>query len=411
MGKGKIQSKMEYFVNLANTKPAVNWNGSNVITLFFTPYLLSKYNSNCYFFLPSQTEFNGLVFDDNPYFNRKKQVETLKEVTNKISECITNGGANDIIIIPFNLLLTEIVDGKNRRTRHANMIIYRKKTNQFEHFEPHGSLILTDSDLDLDGDLNEKINKYILKFVAGVNAVLPNLNSTLLSASDICPDVMGLQSLESQYIGRPNKGFCAAWAMFFTEMVLANPKYTSREVHDMILSLGRKDDNGRYLRSMIVGYSIHVNDILERYYSTIFGFQTTLENIGNRFDDYLSLCLYFLNYIEDMRFNKKTEVEIHNMINNEFIQNIDDWLVKNHLSHEHKQNLLSFLMRLKGKTMVNQSKTPDSDSMPDFNFVLTKKQGSKKKKKTKKEKKSKKSTFKFKLTKKNTYTKHKLGIS
>jgi hypothetical protein len=271
MEKEKIQSKMEYFVSLATTKPAVNWTGHNFITFLFMPYLLSKYNSNCYFFLSSQPKFrHGIIFDDL-HTNYKNKKKIHDEIIQKLKDCIMSGDDNDIIFIPLMLIITvfDADAGVNKKKNHLNVIIYRKKTNQFEHFEPHGSQISLAESYDSDEDLHEEIKEFLLKFVNEVNKGIPNLHSTFLSASDICPDIKGLQSLEEQFPNRTNEGFCAAWSMFFTEMVLSNPKYTSSEIHAMIINMGRKHDQGEFLRKMIEGYAIHVNDKLEKYYSII----------------------------------------------------------------------------------------------------------------------------------------------
>ena len=108
---------------------------------------------------------------------------------------------------------------------------------------------------------------------------------TLISSNVVCPHIYGLQGLESlsTRVKYPlqGKGYCAAWSMFFTELVLKNPTVPTNELLNIIISKFDKnmEKKSNYLRQIIVGYVNLIHNKIEKYFQFITGTKDTLDNI------------------------------------------------------------------------------------------------------------------------------------
>lgn len=332
----KIHRKLQYYVSLARNKAHVDWEGKHPINDLFVPYLLAKYNSQCLIKILDIWQYT-----ENTYGHDK--------IVKAITDCI-KANKSRIIIIPVSLFL-----------RHANMLIYRQETKQFEHFEPHGSSYNT------TGVYTTQIQKVLESVVSRINQNIPGLNSTFHPSYETCPHLRGLQAWEGAEKNPPNLGFCLAWSLFFSEMVLANPTYTSKEVHELIMKLsdGQSHNKQRhvvmpsslFLRNVIIGYAIHVNEKLEKYYTAIFGFRANLSTFSalHKHDfSYLHACTYTLFNVEEMRRAGREEEEIDRFINMQYSR-----LLRTH--PEYNQNMevafTEFIKRVKS-TNIFQNVTP-----------------------------------------------------
>lgn len=99
-------------------------------------------------------------------------------------------------------------------TGHANMLIYDRKTNTLERFEPHGGIHDFD-DYEID-QLDRELFNFFKLFLQVDNLVY-------LPAQEICPFV-AFQGLEtkSSVLGGPG-GFCSAWSLFYLDARLTYP--------------------------------------------------------------------------------------------------------------------------------------------------------------------------------------------
>jgi hypothetical protein len=123
------------------------------------------------------------------------------------------------------------------------------------------------------------INKKLDEFISLLNKELPQQSQVkLVRANDVCPMFNGFQVLEDKStvpkLEIQGTGYCAAWSMFFTELSLKNPNYSSNEliniVYDKLDQLSIKDRNN-YLRKVIVGYVNLINNKIDKYFSIVFG--------------------------------------------------------------------------------------------------------------------------------------------
>jgi len=114
--------------------------GERHIETMFELFLIKKYKSKCVTIsrtIGDQNKPIGLTIDLKTKYT-KAQEEEMKEdfkyISKKLIECIKNG--ENTIIIPLTYIFGRI--------SHANVLIYRKKLRQLEHFEPHGGTFIGD---------------------------------------------------------------------------------------------------------------------------------------------------------------------------------------------------------------------------------------------------------------------------
>jgi hypothetical protein len=152
------------------------------------------------------------------------------------------------------------------------MLVYKVENNEIEHFEPHGSEILGDL------YLQDAAKAVILYFVYILNKYLKNdglQQVKYIEASQICPYIKGLQSIEEdsklpKYKIEPT-GYCIAWWLFFAELNLKNQTLTSSEILNNIYSyLTTKESGSDYLRKVIRGYAGYIYQTVDRYLEIFF---------------------------------------------------------------------------------------------------------------------------------------------
>ena len=260
--KKYIEKKIDYFSK--NNADLKKYSNHHIVLSLFYIYLFKKYKSECVVTLDFYNN-TGLYIN---LVNSFSNIEKYNSISQQMIKCIKRGVK--IIIIPF-YILTGRVSG------HANVLIYRKATNVLEHFEPHGayfgSLAVTNL---FDGD-NERdiVISETAIFCRKLNMHLKEANIhevELVESFKVCPHIRGFQSLEGAI---PNKketvgGYCTAWSMFFTELALANPALSSKEIVEIVYKKGGKLLGGQYMKDIIEGYSNHISDKLDKYYSILF---------------------------------------------------------------------------------------------------------------------------------------------
>jgi hypothetical protein len=253
------------------------WGYSEMESIFYL-YLFKKYKSNC--FLYSNTDDNDFRFFGltiNIKTNQSKSTTRLynthiNSIATSFTECVLRNVKT--IIVP-------VVIYDNKDVTHANVLIYRKKFNQIEHFEPHGNYYMGDE------KLANKIKTNISKFVSKVNTILKGNGKSeinFIPSDQICPTEEGLQALEgmstlptNEY---DNSGYCLPWSMFFTELCLANPNLESSKLFDIITNYFKDKSNIEdYLRKVIRGYTFFIDSKVTKYLSIIFGETITVKTI------------------------------------------------------------------------------------------------------------------------------------
>ena len=263
----KIAQKMEKTFKLHNKLEP--FAGNLLFENIFYLYLFNKYKMNCIITDVTLSRIGVKIFiSDKP--------EILDELTrqkNKLTidlfNCIKSG--SEIVIIPVSLGIR--ISG--REGSHANLLIYRKNTNELEHFEPHGERYLGNN----FSVINQKLNYFLETALAQVNFKIKKDNIPMrpivfVKANSVCPRRHGVQTLEGhsklpKNIKEPI-GYCAAWSMFFTELCLKNPEIPSRQIYEAIFKKGDLYRNQNdYYKSVIRGYTCFINNKISKYFSEV----------------------------------------------------------------------------------------------------------------------------------------------
>ena len=282
----KILTKFEHLNEKGKEIFDSLWGYPEMESIFYL-YLFKKYKSNCFLYSDAEDEdfrFFGLTI--NIKNNQSKATTRLynahiNSLANSFTECVLRNVKT--IIVP-------IVIYDNKETVHANVLIYRKKFNQIEHFEPHGNYYMGDE------KRANKIKANISKFVSKVNTILKENGKSdinYIQSEDVCPTEEGLQALEgvstlptNEY---DNSGYCLPWNMFFTELSLANPNLESSKLFDIITNYFKDKTNVEdYLRKVIRGYTFFIDEKVTKYLSIILGETITVKAIQKLNQDFVN---------------------------------------------------------------------------------------------------------------------------
>lgn len=264
--------------------------GTTTIQSMFYIYLLKKYKSPCFLIEATSGDFweiLGINLNIREVYSVEESSQIngyLERLAAKLVNCINNDV--NIIIIPLGITLF-YPDGKI--DSHANVLIYRKKFNHIEHFEPHGK-----SGSFGNKNLNSSLDLFLRLFVEYVNIELfenetPQMEDIkpieLIEANQVCPRLYGFQVYEEWSSIVKNKeiesaGYCAAWSMFFTELCLKNPEMTSSQIITSVFNTSQdKLSTEDHFRHVIRGYSTFINEKISRYFSFLFDKKIDISDI------------------------------------------------------------------------------------------------------------------------------------
>jgi hypothetical protein len=274
----KIKKKLTQ-LNQIGLEKVTDFEGYTMTAGMFYLYLLKKYRSPCFLTETSGDFWEILGMNLNirevyPADETARINSYLERLAKNLVKCINNDV--NIIIIPVSLLYHY----RNGETSgHANVLIYRKKFNHIEHFEPYGKI----SSLKYK-KMNKSTELFIKLFVECVNVELfkkkvPAHQQSkitpieLIDANHVCPYLLGFQSYEeksdiSRNLEIEPTGYCSAWSMFFTELCLKNPDMTSSQIITSVFNssldkLSSKD----YFRHIIRGYATFINEKISTYFN------------------------------------------------------------------------------------------------------------------------------------------------
>jgi len=294
MSELKIEFPKEYTLEESNQKMGKKLNklnqkgleqishfiGSSTIESMFYLYLLKKYKSPCFLTETSEIfwEILGINLNIREIYSEEESVKInsyLKRLAEKLVICINNDV--NIIIIPLNL----IFHYPNGKGGHSNVLIYRKKFNHIEHFEPYGKISELKNRFGYK-KLYSSIELFIKLFVEYVNIELFKHKTPaqiqyikpveLIDSNRVCPYFSGFQMLEEESKIIRNleiepKGYCSAWSMFFTELCLKNPAMTSNQIISSVFATSSdKLVTREYFRYVIRGYSTFINEKISTYF-------------------------------------------------------------------------------------------------------------------------------------------------
>ena len=160
------------------------------------------------------------------------------------------------------------------------MLIYRKKYNHIEHFEPHGQKFMAES-IENEVSIQQSTNLLLKIFVESINEeLLAHSHQSakditplkLITSNVVCPYLRGFQAEEENIDlfkddEKEGGGYCSAWSMFFTELCLKNPDLTSNEIITRVFRLYDSETIGQFLRNVIRGYALFIDEKINKYYA------------------------------------------------------------------------------------------------------------------------------------------------
>jgi hypothetical protein len=243
---------------------------SNIESLFYL-YLIKKYKSKCVAkktnLLDKQDTLLGMSINIKMKLTKEEEAEMREQFINlakTLTKCIKKG--EETIIIPLNYYKGFLPVG------HSNVLIYRRRTNAIEHFEPHGGEF-KESEKE-QANIERKIDFFIRIFNAELKK--DNIHAvTYVAATNVCPYLQGLQTIENNSLLKKSKGepggYCSIWSMFFAELCLKNPDKSSEEIlEDIYNYLTTKENANNYLKKVIRGYSGYIVETVNIYLKIFF---------------------------------------------------------------------------------------------------------------------------------------------
>jgi hypothetical protein len=289
-------------VKLGNESEILSWEGKYIIYQLFYLYLFKKYGHSC--FVKSVERGMELYLDIskaipkfnpdkiNEYYNKKiiNIKNNLKSNAKQILNCIKRGQI--IITIPVFLNL-EV-------GAHANLLIYNKNFNTLSLFEPYGSLAFYKYD-----NLKDQMLEYLTNVING--GLDEDGKITYERADVVCPTLKGFQNFEEYKANiykhsKEGGGYCAVWSLFFTELSLANPDKSTKDLYnsvlDYIINEVGEENAGNYLRYVARGYVKIVNEKIKKYFNNLY--DVDIEGI----DDYVK----FITNLPKETLKKYTEI-------------------------------------------------------------------------------------------------------
>jgi hypothetical protein len=280
-----LSKNVEHSLDYLNRKGETifDFTGSYYVESLFYLYLLKKYKSDCYVGLENKGRRLGLSIGIKSDYTKEEMKgieEYLNDVASQVADCIVRGQTT--IIIPLQI--------KVKEGNHANVLIFRKNTNELEHFEPHGKFYIGKA----EGYVEKTKDKLFDIFVKMINTELIRARYKMppikyIKSSDVCPYINGMQSFEATSLLIKTKaepgGYCVAWSMFFTELCLKNPEIPSSILLDNIYDKLLKTENASdYLKKVIRGYAGLVYEKFTKMLSVFFKEKVTIGMVNDLFN-------------------------------------------------------------------------------------------------------------------------------
>ncbi|NDC31820.1 MAG: hypothetical protein EBZ58_13000 [Bacteroidetes bacterium] len=156
---------------------------------------------------------------------------------------------------------------------HANFLIYNSETKSLERFEPHGMVPETSSlnIPELEEELGNLFNRNISR----------DMVDEVFAPVCFCPavNVQAIQVAENQKKFEDAEGFCVAWAAWYADVRLSNPKKSRSEVISIAIEKLRKNTYSftQFIRSY-ASFLTRVGDQLKTATNPARVFTTYLKN-------------------------------------------------------------------------------------------------------------------------------------
>jgi hypothetical protein len=202
----------------------------------------------------------GLKIDfSNPFCDEDYENELII-IGNNIKNCIDRN--IKIFIIP----LTIFYKNNDEINGHANMLIYRvneDKSQQIEHFEPHGSRIKFSLESEKNNSLESKLSRKMVELKFKMEE-LCKVSVSYSSPTDICPDIDGVQAIHEDIEQTMDwRGFCALWSILLAELIILAPDHKTSDIYKSFVENALY--NPKLLNHIVKGYLMTLDERLNKY--------------------------------------------------------------------------------------------------------------------------------------------------
>ena len=317
----------------------IDFDGSSLSETLFFLYLFRKYagNKSCILFDEQASDFEWGI-NISLDLGRVINLEALTVQTERISTLFVNclEKETELIIIPIYLGFLEydknMIESVNS---HRNLLIFRKRANTIEHYEPHGHAFK----LQPNSSTTIAIQNNIYAIVHKINSKIPRSDEKIefISADNSCPYIRtGFQHLEGNStlpldLGLEPQGYCVAWNLFMLEMSLLNPTLSLSEIQNQIIRVIDKSSKSRgdNLRLIIRGYAHVITDKIFKYFSRLFETQLNMSIIKKlekenpqKHQDFILKLREFIKVFN----NNMSDSELRRTINSETVKTYETLL-------------------------------------------------------------------------------------
>jgi hypothetical protein len=237
---------------------ACNFVGLSIDVLIGLLYLLNKHSNACSTITTNFIKNNELCsylsvvgFETNTkceFMNFEivwiyKKLFFSENFVDNFKKCVDNKKIR-FVIIPLGI---EIQEGS-----HANYIIFDKQTYELERFEPYGAHSPSNY------DYNEHLLDSILSFK--FNEIYNNIK--YISPEKYLPKIsfqyLDVYEKKTKKIGDPG-GFCALWAIWYTDMRLSHPDWDRKVLAEKLLKEIRME--GLSYKNLVRNYSQNITKV------------------------------------------------------------------------------------------------------------------------------------------------------
>lgn len=264
----KIITKQKSITNLFNNKDEVvdflynpnykgEWKGDpGLASLFFKEYLLTKNKNACTFdkeilMLKFGINFLNLNVVKIKIIDNKRSIILDQLSIDEIPEFfknLLNNCKTEFVVIPIAFTTESLMP----MLGHANILIYNRKKNIIEHYEPYGANAFTND----HNDYYKKLKK-----------IFNEINIVYCNPANTCP-LIGPQKRENLcpniVFNVKTVGFCLIWSMWLAELRINNPNVNSKQLIENEIKKIQRNNVGN-ICIFIVSYAQFIFDFSKKY--------------------------------------------------------------------------------------------------------------------------------------------------
>lgn len=290
-----MASIIEYIQKLKNVSIAndlltmYDYKGNSILKYLFSHLLYKKYNLD----IPKESLFCYNI-------NSIEITNGFSKISRDISHYFQNSSQDKTF-------LTINVDLIDEKFNHVNLIIYDRRNNTLEHYEPNGHM-----NYEIWGIYSIYINNVINILYTNLKRYIIDLKfistKELHGFAESDKEMLGLQSIE----GRSNgNGHCQIWCYLIADLVTKFPEYSTKSIIRTYLDLDNNENLSKHnfhrkLKMIIRGFYFssikRINKLEEFAYLDNEFINTSNEEIILQNNEFTRNNLFFNIYHKEFNF-------------------------------------------------------------------------------------------------------------